>query len=69
MAQEQPNPDAFTAPFQLTKGMHRDMYGPMDPKNPDLNAAGKVVIITGAAGGLGFVRCEPSPRRFLGILT
>ena len=55
MAEDQPDPNAYTAPFQLTKGMHRNIYRPMTPKNPDLKAAGKVVVVTGAAGGLGYV--------------
>ena len=55
MSQEQADPDSFTTPFQLTRRMHRDIYGPVKPDNPDLKASGKVVIVTGAAGGLGFV--------------
>ncbi|KAF2027844.1 NAD(P)-binding protein [Setomelanomma holmii] len=47
------DPNAFTTPFQLTKSMRRDIYPAIDPKNPDLNAAGKVVLITGATGGIG----------------
>ena len=42
--------NAFTSPFQLTKSMHRNLYPTLDPKNPDLSASGKVVIITGAGG-------------------
>ncbi len=45
----------FTTPFQLTKSMHRDVYPAVDPSNPDLSAKGKVIIITGAGGGLGAV--------------
>lgn len=45
----------FTTPFQLTKSMHRDVYPAVDPTNPALSAKGKVVIITGAGGGLGAV--------------
>ena len=47
----------FTTPYQLTKSMHRDVYPPVDPSNPDLSAKGKVVIVTGAGGGLGAVSC------------
>ncbi|KAF2002105.1 NAD(P)-binding protein [Amniculicola lignicola CBS 123094] len=50
---EELGPDAFTKPFQLTKSMHRDVYPAVDPTNPSLSAAGKVVLITGAGGGLG----------------
>ena len=45
----------FTSPFQLTKAMHRDLYRAIEPTNPNLSAKGKVVIITGAGGGLGNV--------------
>lgn len=49
------NPDAFTRPFQLTKSMQRDLYPAVDPKNPELKATGKTVLVTGAGGGLGGV--------------
>lgn len=55
MAHGPVDPDQFTAPFQLTKGMYRDVYPAVDPKNEDLKATGKVVVITGAGGGLGEV--------------
>ncbi|GME60381.1 uncharacterized protein LTHEOB_30 [Neofusicoccum parvum] len=45
--------DAFTKPFQLTKVMRRGPYAAIDPENPSLSAAGKVVIVTGAGGGVG----------------
>ncbi|KAM0803203.1 hypothetical protein BDR22DRAFT_55676 [Usnea florida] len=45
--------NAFTTPFQLTKSMHRDIYASLEPSNPDLNASGKVVLITGGGGKLG----------------
>ncbi|KAF2711925.1 NAD(P)-binding protein [Pleomassaria siparia CBS 279.74] len=48
-----PNPDMFTLPFQLTKSMRRDVYPAVDPASPDLKVTGKVILITGAAGGLG----------------
>ncbi|KAH7094405.1 hypothetical protein FB567DRAFT_2653 [Paraphoma chrysanthemicola] len=47
------DPNAFTTPFQLTKSMRRDIYPAIDPKNSELGAAGKVVLITGATGGIG----------------
>lgn len=47
--------NAFTKPFQLTKGMHRELYPAVDPSNSALKASGKVVIITGAGGGVGAV--------------
>ncbi|THY10096.1 NAD(P)-binding protein [Aureobasidium pullulans] len=45
--------NAYTIPFQFTKSLRRDVYPAIDPKNPKLNAAGKVVLITGAGGGIG----------------
>lgn len=51
-----------TAPFMLTKTMHRDVYPAIDPvQNPAVSAEGKVAIVTGATGGLGFVGFWPSP--------
>lgn len=50
-----------TAPFMLTKSMHRDVYPIIDPaQNPDVTANGKVAIVTGATGGLGFVSLHTS---------
>ncbi|ROW16753.1 hypothetical protein VPNG_01590 [Cytospora leucostoma] len=47
--------DAYTTPFQLTAKCFRDVYPAIDPTtNKAVRADGKVVIITGAAGGLGF---------------
>jgi hypothetical protein len=50
-----PDPSMLTAPFMLTGAMHRDVYPTVDPRNPKLAVAGKVVVITGAGGGLGYV--------------
>ena len=50
------DPNAFTAPFQLTKSLKRDVYPAIDPKNPTLSAKGKTILVTGATGGLGGVR-------------
>lgn len=55
-----------TAPFMLTKTIHRDVYPAIDPvQNPGVSAEGKVAIVTGATGGLGFVGSSPSncPRK------
>jgi hypothetical protein len=50
------SPDAYTAPFMLTKSMHRDVYPAIDPtQTEDLRADSKVIIIFGATSGLGFV--------------
>ncbi|KAI9656615.1 MAG: hypothetical protein M1821_004822 [Bathelium mastoideum] len=56
MASRTPDPNMFTTPFQLTQSMHRDVYPPVDPNNTDVKAAGagKVILITGASGGLGY---------------
>ncbi|KAK3641631.1 hypothetical protein LTR56_011233 [Elasticomyces elasticus] len=43
-------------PFQPTKAMHRDVYPSVDPKNLELRVEGKVVLITGAAGGISCYR-------------
>lgn len=61
MAQGPIDPDQFTAPFQLTKGMYRDVYPTVDPKSGGLKVTGKVVVITGAGGGLGYVSSLPPP--------
>lgn len=51
-----------TAPFMLTRAMHRDVYPAIDPaQNPAVSAEGKVAIVTGATGGLGFVSSSPPP--------
>jgi NAD(P)-dependent dehydrogenase (short-subunit alcohol dehydrogenase family) len=47
------DPNMFTTPFQLTKSLHRDVYPAIDPASPTLKVTGKVLLITGAAGGLG----------------
>ncbi len=55
MADQTLDVNMFTSPFQLTKSMYRDLYPAIEPTNPALSAKGKVVIITGAGGGLGAV--------------
>ena len=57
MSSQPPDPNMFTSPFQLTQAMHRDVYSLVDPSDPTVREAGggKVVLITGAAGGLGWV--------------
>jgi hypothetical protein len=50
--------NALTTPYQLTKSMHRDVYPAVDPMNPALKVEGKVVLITGAGGGIGYVRSQ-----------
>ena len=58
MADTTPDTDMFTKPFQLTKTMRRDVYPAVDPTSPGLKADGKVVLITGAGGGIGYVRID-----------
>lgn len=48
------NPDMYTEPFQMTKTMHRDPYSAILPDSH--SQKGKIVIITGAYGGIGAVR-------------
>ncbi|KAI4598851.1 hypothetical protein KJ359_002744 [Pestalotiopsis sp. 9143b] len=49
------SPDAYTAPFMLTKSMHRDVYPTIDPThNKDLRADSRVIVIFGATSGLGY---------------
>lgn len=56
MSSESFDVNAYTSPFMLTKSLQRDVYPAVDiTKNSDLRALNKVVLITGGAGGLGFV--------------
>ncbi|KAK5058537.1 hypothetical protein LTR84_010800 [Exophiala bonariae] len=48
----------YTTPFQLTKTIRRDPYDAISPTNPELSAAGKVIIITGGGSGLGAAAAE-----------
>jgi NAD(P)-dependent dehydrogenase (short-subunit alcohol dehydrogenase family) len=46
--------DAPVYPFPtFTKSLHHSVYPSIDPKNPTLSAAGKVVLITGGGRGIG----------------
>jgi hypothetical protein len=45
----------YTLPFQLTKKIHRSVPDNLRPENPDLNASGKIVVITGGGSGIGAV--------------
>ena len=44
---------AFTVGNSFTKGVYRDVYPAVDPRNAHLSQAGKVVMITGASRGIG----------------
>jgi NAD(P)-dependent dehydrogenase (short-subunit alcohol dehydrogenase family) len=43
----------FTVSNSFTKGVYRDVYPAVNPKNPELSKAGKIVMITGASRGIG----------------
>jgi NAD(P)-dependent dehydrogenase (short-subunit alcohol dehydrogenase family) len=47
------DPDTFTTSNSFTKGIYRDIYPAVDPRNKELSKAGKVVLITGASRGIG----------------
>lgn len=49
------DPDQFTTPFMVTKTKHRDPYPAILPANPSNSQKGKIIIITGASGGIGAV--------------
>ena len=55
MAEQTLDINMFTSPFQLPKGMRRNLYPTIEPTNPALSAKGKVIIMPGAGGGLGAV--------------
>ena len=52
---EQIDTNMYTTPFQLTKTMHREPYDEILPSNPANTQKGKIIIITGAYGGVGSV--------------
>jgi hypothetical protein len=56
---EQVDPNMYTWPFQLTKTLHRDPYDDILPTNPANSQEGKIIIVTGAYGGLGSARYLP----------
>ena len=46
---------AYTLPFQLTKKIDRTVPDNLRPESPDLDASGKIVVITGGGSGIGAV--------------
>jgi hypothetical protein len=61
---QQIDPDQFTTPFMITKTKHRDPYPAILPSNPSNSQKGKIIIITGASGGIGAVRSSFSLQLF-----
>ncbi|CEN60529.1 hypothetical protein ASPCAL02965 [Aspergillus calidoustus] len=53
MADANTDPNLFVKAMAFTKNAHRDVYPAVDPKQPKLSQAGKVIVITGATRGLG----------------
>jgi hypothetical protein len=51
----------------ITKTKHRDPYPAILPSNPSNSQKGKIIIITGASGGIGAVSSSFSPHLFLQI--
>ncbi|KAK6207827.1 hypothetical protein QIS74_12908 [Colletotrichum tabaci] len=46
--------------LQFTPRQHHDVYPAIDPSNPELSLAGKVVLVTGASRGIGANGIVPS---------
>ncbi|KAL4736098.1 hypothetical protein BDV11DRAFT_173214 [Aspergillus similis] len=66
------DPHLFVKAMAFTKNAHRDVYPAVDPKQPKLSQAGKVIVITGATRGLGrgfavaFAQAKPAAIAILG---
>ncbi|KAH6628110.1 hypothetical protein F5144DRAFT_549462 [Chaetomium tenue] len=52
--------DHFVTSLQFTKNVYQDVYPSIDPTEPELSLAGKVVIITGASRGIGAKGIAPA---------
>jgi NAD(P)-dependent dehydrogenase (short-subunit alcohol dehydrogenase family) len=52
--------DFYVTSLQFTKHVYQDQYPSIDPTRPELNLAGKVVIITGASRGVGAKAFAPA---------
>ncbi len=65
-----PDPNQYTAPFQLTKTTHRDPYPAISSEKPENSQKGKIIIITGGGTGIGAVSRSPylSPIPTLSLL-
>jgi NADP-dependent 3-hydroxy acid dehydrogenase YdfG len=53
MATKDFDADEWTRPFQVTPTIHRHVYEAVSWKNPELSAAGKIIVITGGGTGIG----------------
>ncbi|KAI9373560.1 hypothetical protein BJX61DRAFT_502200 [Aspergillus egyptiacus] len=47
------DPNLYVKAMAFTKHAYRDIYPAVQPTNPELSQAGKVIVITGATRGLG----------------
>ncbi|KZL68748.1 short-chain dehydrogenase/reductase [Colletotrichum tofieldiae] len=52
--------DYFYKLFQFTPRQHHDVYPAIDPLNPELSLADKVILVTGASRGIGATGIVPS---------
>ncbi|KAL3468719.1 hypothetical protein BJX99DRAFT_269285 [Aspergillus californicus] len=72
MADASIDPHLFVKAMAFTKNAHRDFYPAVDPKQPKLSQAGKLIVITGATRGLGrgfavaFAQAKPAAIALLG---
>ncbi|GKZ33559.1 hypothetical protein AbraIFM66950_003464 [Aspergillus brasiliensis] len=72
MAEASIDPHLVVKEMAFTKKAHRDVYSAINPEQPQLSQAGKVIVITGATRGLGrgfavaFAQAKPAAIVLLG---